>query len=88
MEIDNEVNEFMDYCYKTDVEVVLDRLKESAKHSESMLAYWKVVKKRRTRDSKRRKVRLKPIITMWHDDKMNVIHTFTVKRNAKFKITK
>ena len=55
-----ELDEFMDYCHKTNVEVVLDRLKESARHNESMLNYWKVVKKRRKRDAMKRKIRLRP----------------------------
>jgi len=83
-----EVNEFMDYCHKTDVECILDRLKESAKHNESMLNYWKVVKKRRKRDAVKRKVRSSVITTVWYDDKRNIIHTFVVKRGAMFKITK
>ena len=84
----SELDEFMDYCHKTNVEVVLDRLKESARHNESMLNYWKVVKKRRKRDAMKRKIRLRPITTTWFDDKRNIIHTFSYRVGAKFKITK
>ena len=82
-----ELDEFMDYCYKTNVEVALGRLKESARLNESMLHYWKVVKKRRKRDAMKRKITLRPITVTTYDDKRNIIHTFSYRVCAKFKIT-
>ena len=74
--------------YPTNSDVIYESLKNAAKHGEKYLGLYKVVKKRRKRDAMKRKITLRPITTTWFDDKRNIIHTFSYRVGAKFKITK